>query len=357
MSPSTLKRAISIIALFLYIAAWAQEEPQEKSSCSQKLKEMQKSYELGVLSPIPEALKDCMSGGFTKTEKLQGYRLIILTYLFLDETKKAEQYMNDLLNYEPDYVPNKALDPIEYIRLFDSFNVLPFISFGVGLGANQTSAKLVNSYSVGNSDNSPTKYESGINFNFGASVDLLLVKKLYISAEGYVFLRSFSSTTDVLPRSRLTTEETHTAINLPVTIKYVIGTGKLKPYLRAGVSTDLLLSSQNLMVRTNTNTNQNDFAGPSVDMSPNRNNINLYLVGGVGIAYKLGYGYLFLDGRYLYGMSNFVKVGERYSDFEEKITQYGYIDNDFGLNNIQATIGYMMSLYKVKKKKSKQDIE
>jgi hypothetical protein len=352
-----INRAIAIVALFVCAGAAAQDEPQPKSSCSQKLKEMQKSYELGVLAPIPDALKECMSGGFTKTEKLQGYRLIILTYLFLDETRKAEQFMNELLNYEPDYVPNRALDPIEYIQLYESFNVLPFISFGVGLGANQTSAKLVNSYSVGNSETAPTSYQSGINFNFGASVDLLLVKKLYISAEGYVFLRSFSSTTDVLPRSRLSTEESHTAINVPFTIKYIIGTGKLKPYLRAGAAVDLLLSSQSLMVRTNTTTNQNDFAGPSLDMSPQRNALNLYLVGGVGMGYKLGYGYLFVDARYLYGMSNFSKVEGRYSDFEEKITQYGYIDNDFGLNNIQASIGYMMSMYKVKKKKQKLDLE
>lgn len=323
-----------------------------KSSCSQKLKEMQKSYEQGVLATIPEALSDCMAGGFNKTEKLQAYRLVILSYLFLDETKNAQQAMNDLLVYEPDYQPNKALDPVEYTKLFNSFSVLPYISFGVSIGANQSLVNVGTAYGVGNTEANPVKFTNGIGLNFGACIDVLLYKNLFLATEATYYTKSFKSSQTILNASSLNATESQTSINVPITIKYVIGSRKLRAFLRGGIGIDLLLNATNDMVRENTITSQDDFAGPGVDMSTQRNKLNLSAIAGGGITYKLGYGFAFVDARYIHGLTNYSNAKVRYDYFDDQISNYGYIDPDFGVNNIQISIGYMYSMYRVKKKRS-----
>lgn len=328
---------------------------QAKATCSQKLKEMQKSYELGHIDIIPDGLKPCMNGGFTKVEKIQGYRLIILSYLFLDEPAMARNAMNELLNFEPDYKPNASLDPIDYIKLYNSFRIIPVVSFGLGLGLNNTSVNQVNNFTTGSDPQAITQFVNGTNLLFGAAADVLLYKKIYISTEGYYYTRSYQSNRKVLSNSILAVVEVLNSLQFPVSLKWVVGNRKIRGYLRAGVAPDYLLSSNATMVRENTLTNQNDFAGPSFSLLAQRNAINFSLLAGAGVTYKLGYGYVFLDARYLKGFSNYTKTAARYQNFNTQITNYGYLSDDFGLDNLQATVGYMHNIFKVKSKKIKFD--
>jgi hypothetical protein len=330
-----------------------------QNSCSQTLKEAQKSYEQGQLINIPEKLKVCMTSGFSKIEKLQAYRLIILTYLFLDEQTEAENQMNNLLVFEPDYKPNNALDPIEYINLYKSFRVEPFISLGAVIGANQSRIGLVNNFGVGNVTSNLDKYTPGIGLNFGVSADLILYRKLFITLDGYFSFKNYSSSYTVLSNSqgassRGTSNEAQNWFNVPITLKYIMGNGKLKFFIRGGGAFDFLLLSQNQLVRKNLETSQNDFAGPNLDFSGQRNRINFSIVGGLGLTYKLGYGFLIVDARYMYGLTNIINTDARYKNFDSQITNYGYIDNDLRLTNLQISVGYMHSIFQVKKnKKSK----
>lgn len=350
MINTIFKRFVPIFMLAFALGVKAQEPA--KSSCSQKLKEMQKNYEQGNLVDIPNQLSQCMSYGFSKTEKLQGYRLIILTYLFLDEYKEAEKKMNELLVYEPDYQPNNSLDPIEYISLFRSFRVEPKISFGLTLGLNQTSARLINDFAIGNTNESPTIYQAKTNFNFGASIDYLLYRKLSLTTDVLFMLRSYSSTASVLKTSELNSAESQTSINVPLTLKYTFGLKKLNFFIRGGIAVDYLMSAEAQLIRRNLETNQNDFAGPNVNVMNHRNKINFAGVLGGGVTYKLGYGFIFIDARYCYGLSNISLEAQRYKSFKSEITNYGYLDNDVALNNLQISVGYMYSLFRVKKKLS-----
>lgn len=327
------------------------------NSCSQKLREMVKNYEQGYLDIIPNSLQDCMNSGFTSTEKLQAYRLIILTYLYLDENQKASEYMNMLLKYEPDYKPNRTLDPIEFINLYNKFNINPYISFGIGVGANQTRPLLINDFSAGDKRQYPSTYQNGISYNFSAYLDVMVVKNLFFTTEFQFLNRSFTSKSNVISSSDNTSNEIQSAFVLPLTFKYMIGNGNFKPYLRAGFSPEYLISSNSDIVRVNKfNSNQNDYAGPNTDLSAQRNKLNFAFLAGVGAAYKLGYGYLFLDIRYLYGISNYNNVTERYKYFDDQVSNYGYISNDFKIDQVQASFGYMKNLYKVKTKRNKQTV-
>lgn len=336
-----------------------------ESSCSQKIKEAQKSYEQGLLSNISNLLMPCMDGGFNKSEQLQSYRLIIMSYLFLDEQEAASKYMNDLLVYDPDYKPNPTLDPIEYVSLYNSFKVNPVISLGFLVGASYTSPNVVNSYGVGDIASSPAVYKAGISPQGAISIDVQLYKRLFLTADAFVAQKAFKSTGQVLAYSQYESAETQVNLDIPVTLKYLIGKKKLKFYVRGGLVLHDVLSASSQMSRTNTQTKVNEFVATTVDLTRQRNKINMSAVFGAGINYKLGYGYLVLDARYYWGLSNVVKSSERYNNdatdpknnFVNQISSYGYIDNDLSLNSIQVSLGYMYTIYKVKKKKIKYALD
>lgn len=323
-----------------------------QNSCSQTLKQAQKKYEQGSIETIPSLIEPCIKTGFSRIELLQAYRLMILSYLFLDEQESAERWMNNLLEYEPDYKPNVTLDPIEYINLYKSFRVEPFFSLGVALGVNQARPRMVNNFGLGNTVLSPSVYTPGIGLNLGVTFDLILYRSLFLTADGILSFKNYSSVSNVLPKSNVSSNESQTWINVPLTLKYVIGRGKFKFFLRAGGSFDLLLSDQSALVRKNTQTGQNEFAGPNVDLASQRNKINFSALAGAGFTYKVGYGFIILDARYYYGLTNISNPETRYKDFNTQITRYGYLDNDIALDNFQISIGYMYSLYKIIKIKN-----
>jgi hypothetical protein len=360
--PITKIKAQSISALDSTIEVYGKEKTI--SSCGFKWKEAQKKYEAGLLQEVPPLLLPCLAAGFTKSEKIQAYRLLILTYIFLDEQDLSEKYMNELLVFEPDYLTDKELDPVEYRNLFEKFKVNPVFSYGFLLGGNLTSARLVNDFGVANMETSPSTYQAGYGFHVGLSSDFLLSKKLLFNSEIYFDINGFKNSDKVLPSSRTDVSESDIFIKLPLTIKYMIGKKKLKYFVRAGVGISYLLTSSATMVRVNTESNQNDFAGPSISMKSQRNALNSFAILGGGIHYKMGYGYLIIDARYNFGLSNLSKSSERYSNqngisnsFLSQISPYGYVDNDFSLNNISLSAGYLFTIYKIKKVKTEVKLE
>ncbi|MDX2190602.1 MAG: outer membrane beta-barrel protein [Bacteroidota bacterium] len=323
-----------------------------QSSCSQVLKEAQKSYEQGNLETIPDKLSGCLSNGFTKIEMLQAYRLVILSHLFLDNLQEAERSMYQLLRFEPDYKPNDALDPIEYTNLYRSFRVQPLVSFGALVGVNRSSPRVITNYGTGNTSSNPTRYFPGTNFNFGITLDIAIYKKLYATVDALYTSKSYSSISSVIPNvSEVTSNEALSNIDLPFTLKYHPGNRKLRVFIRGGAAAHLMLSSGSQVIRRDINKGQNEFDGPNVDFKSQRTPLNFSAVVGGGLTYKLGYGFLTLDARYFYGLTNIAASEKRYENYLTQITNYGYLDNDFYLDNIMLNVGYMYSIYSVKKNK------
>ncbi|MDX2196591.1 MAG: porin family protein [Cytophagales bacterium] len=326
------------------------------TSCAQILKQAQKNYDQGQLESIPALLKDCISYGFTKPEKIAAYRLIILTNLFLDEQAQAESNMRQLLILEPDYKPNKSLDPIEYINLYNSFKAIPFLSLGIFFGANNSNSKVVNHFSVHDTKSYSPTLSPSISFHGGIGVEWLLKPYLFLSTDVMFALRSFTTANKVYALSEVTSTESQAHIELPLTMKIsFFNSKKLRPFIRAGTAFALLMSSSGKLQRKSTTTNQIDFEGRDLDLKPQRNGFNMCMVAGAGLNYKVGYGYMSLDVRYLYGMSNLVNSEVRYNYFDEQLTNYGYIDSDISLNSLQISLGYYYSLYKVKKISTKNN--
>lgn len=332
--------------IFVALCSWS-IPAHAQISCSQVLKEAQKNYEQGVLEQIPSSLKNCMLS-YTKTEKIAALRLIILTYLFLDEMDQAKSNMKSLVNMEPDYKPDPALDPAEYINLFNDFAVIPKYLIGVNAGTIYTMPTLVNDYTLGSNPSESTKYSNSAFFQGGISLEYGLSKKFFLGLDVHLNLQNFASTRNVYAQSTLEAQETLISTETPLTFKYLLGSKNLKYYLRVGIAPSHVVSSTIEMTRKSPT--GDDVKSSVVDNVSNRNPLNFYLQAGGGVTYKVGYGYLFCDLRYAHGLTNISNPDNRYAfkNFETQITNYGYIENDLYLRNVMVSFGYMYSFYKVK---------
>ncbi len=73
---------LSLLILIFSIGIKAQEE-----DCSFTLTKAQKLFDAGTIEQIPQILQPCIDNGFTEEDKLQAYKLIILSYLFDNNIK------------------------------------------------------------------------------------------------------------------------------------------------------------------------------------------------------------------------------------------------------------------------------
>jgi hypothetical protein len=339
-----LKVLISI--LFIFVSVFS-TSVLGQNICSQNLKKAQKEYDEGRLSEVPVTLEECLKEGFTKDQKLQAYRLLILTYLFTDELELAEQNLLKLLNEDPEYTINPLLDPAEFTTLYNTYNTSAVISIGLTGGPNQTRVHLHQAYSTDNSNNKAT-YKPHFGFQTGLSADILLKKRFQLNTGLQLVQKSYEYKNKLFQYTNLDLKESQLWMELPVALKYNFRyKKKLIPYLYAGASVNLFLSSIGKLTRIS-DAGNNDASGPNVKLGSLRNRFNYSALIGGGLKYKIGYSYLCLDLRYAYGLKNIVNTSKRYSD-SNLIYFYGYLDSDISINNLFVSVGYFKSFYKPKK--------
>lgn len=334
-------------SLLFFSVSLAQED------CAIALRNGQKFYEEGLLEKVPPLLAPCINSGFNKEEKVQAYRLLILTYLFDDKMVEAEVYMEKLLKQEPEYQINDVIDPIEFIQLYESYRTLPIYSLGIFGGVNKTLGMQTEAYGINNVENKKATYSpKGMGVQFGIKANFFVMKNLEFNVNAQYINQKFEYKNALYDFTELTSNESQTLISLPLSFTYDIMTGKYTPYIRLGGSMAYLLNSNTNLVRTYTDGSHTDVAGPSISLTSQRQRWNFGLIGGAGVKYKIPRGSIFLDARYCKGLNNQTIPENRY-DNTELLYKYFYVDDDFKVDNIQISVGYNRNFYKPKKKNSK----
>ena len=69
----------------------------------------------------------------------------------------------------------------------------------------------------------------------------------------------------------------------------------------------------------------------------------------IQVKMNIKFGYFMLDARYHIGFLNNTNTDTRYSQ-DYKWANYGYVDDDFTLNSLFVSIGYVYPIYRTKKK-------
>jgi hypothetical protein len=320
-----------------------------ENRCVQLLRDAEKTYEAGHIDVIEDMLLSCIrKDGFSKFEKLQAYRLIILSKLFDDKDEEANAYFLELIKTDPEYQVNTVTDPSEFIDLFNSYRTKPIYALGFKVGMNATKPNSFVPYGVYNTGENTGSYKGLLNFQFGFNADVYLNKKFTLGADLLLSFKKYQYKNTLLEYTELVSKETQLWLELPVVLKYTMGQKKLRYYLQGGAAVSALLNSTANITRKDVSTQSNQAIGPDVNTHNLRNMFNYSLVAGGGVRYKAGYGYVVIDVKYMYGLNNISNTNNKYSN-SDLVYKYGYIDNNFTLNSLMFSVGYYKSFYKPKK--------
>ncbi len=351
---------LSFFILVFFITAipvFAQDQ------CAISLSEAEDQYEQGRLYEIPVLIQSCIEDGFTNEEKVRAYRLLTLTYLFLDYQEKADLSYLELLKLSPEFTTNEELDPMEIINQHNKFTTRPIYYLTLAkIGFNFSSASVLLDYSISQSMNNTDKYSSVVGFHIGFGGEMVVYKNLHLSGEFFVSRKNLHLTDTHWDYYTTNMDINHTELELPIMLKYNFFRGKVNPFISAGVSPAFLTESsiQNIegIYRITGTEGEPDEEfpvqpRPKIGTTKMKNRINYSLLLGAGINYKIGLDYLVLEARYSKGMLNVTDVKNRWREDipEARDLKFptGHVDDDFKLNNLSFFIGYVRPLYKPRK--------
>jgi len=355
-----MKKLLFYLLFFLFsgAAVFAQE-----TSCSQVLKKAQATFEQGRIYEIEKMIKPCMEEGFTKDEMIAAWKLLSLTYLYSNEKEKSENAMQQFLKLDPEYEINEALDPAEFINLYNRYRTTPIYILGIKGGGNITQINVLNTYSLAafepGSEKYTGSYEDKPGFQFGLFAQRPISKRFTIAGSLNFLRQSYLFKYDKLfDYESLDFKEDFSCISLPLSLNLKFGNNKkLIPAIYLGCIPAFRAKSTSKVSRIDLLAGKRtEVSNETINTKNLRKNVSFMAMGGVELKIKnvIGRGYLLFDFRYSYSLNNIVKKENRFSD-NNLLYNYMYVDNDFKLTSFQFSMGYGIPIYKpiLKKVKSK----
>lgn len=351
-----MRRFILFLTIaFFSINLFSQQE------CAYILEGAQEMFDAGLIETVPDTLSGCLETGFTNEEKLQAYKLIILSYLFDDNIEKADEFMLKFLTDYPAYEP-VATDPREFVLLMETYDTDPVLMLGGGVGANFSFPMLTEPFGVQNVLSDVTSLVPGrTGFHGSFMLEREIQPRLNFLGEvtgAYVVFDSYlgdetaatTSTAEVTDYSRIKYYESQTQLRIPVSISYDLTSGNFRPYVRIGIEPGMLFTARAEGIREYTNLARSPIEIANVDIINIRRMFNVWGFAGTGFNYNLGPGDVFLDLRFHMNLLSQVRPGSDLYQYPELTMSMYYVPEKILLNNFSVTAGYMFPLYRPKKK-------
>src|SRR5688572_11347741 len=205
-----------------------------QSTCTQTLRTARSTYDQGRLHELPVLLDGCIKSGFTQQERVEAYKLLTLAYIYLEEPKKADEAMLNLLRTDHYFEINEATDPAEFVALYKTFRTNPIYRLGGKIGVNASQPNVVEAVEA-NEGTSEYKYRISVQFHIAA--DIPLTNTLTFCPELGLMQRSFKYE-NVLNQQdttfTTTAIEKQTWLSLPLTLQYTFPKIRFKPYIGIG---------------------------------------------------------------------------------------------------------------------------
>lgn len=353
------------------ISVFAQDQ------CAISLSAAEDKYEQGRLYEISAIIEECLKEGFTDEEKVRAYRLLTLTYLYLNYQEKADSTFLKLLNIAPDYKTNDAADPMELIYHSEKFTTKPIFYLNGKVGLNFSLANKLLDYSLSNSLTESGKYTWDLGFIVGVGAEMVIWKDLHLAGELFYSRKSVRLSDTHFGFYTTNMEIIHRELEVPLMLKYNFFKGKVNPFCFGGLSPSFLAQSSSSNISGNY---LEEDETPPVNLPDEivttrmKNKFNYSVLFGGGINYKFGLNYLVFEARYSIGMLNVTNNGNRFNLGSQRETPGGtidgainepdgvffpegrelkfppgHIDDDFKLNNLSILVGFVRPLYKPRK--------
>jgi hypothetical protein len=317
---------------------------------------------------LENAIKSVGKNAFTQSEKVEALQILVLSYIYLEEPKKADDKMIELLKSDH-FFELTGSEPIEFQNLYKKFRKYPVFKLGLKFGVNQAQVNTIKNYYVLGESEGKGVYSSSIALQYGLSFEKALIKQqLFINPEAFLstLVLNYKNTSiyhddpaldGITQRPASVTHKiTQQRIQLNILAQYIIGNNeslnrKLTPYIFGGPAIAYLSSSS--FTGEHAIESKDNVKGETIDNTERYNPINVSLIAGAGARLKIGGLYISGDLRYQYGFFNVVNGDNRYKDnttnMQKLLWQYAYVDNDFSINQIVFNIGLIYPIFSPKK--------
>lgn len=324
-----------------------------QSTCAQTLRLAQSVYEQGRLHELEGLLATCLENGFTDEEKVNAYKLLTLTYIYLEEPEKADRTMLSLLQTNNEYAPNDAVDPAEFVALYHTFRTWPIYRIGLKLGSVAAQPTVVSADYV---NDGISEYTSGYGFIAGFSFEIPLTGKLQkftINPEPTFAIRTFGSSNKDADSVLVTSStETQTIVSLPICLQYrFFEKGKTNFYAALGASADLLVAASK-RIDSKRGDDNSPVEEKTFVVSSQRNKFNSNFIAAIGFKRKVGKGYFVGEARYQMGLLPMLTKADTYENLT-MVTDYKSVDAIYKINSVSLSLGYILNRYNPKKLSSK----
>jgi hypothetical protein len=319
----------------------------------------QSVYDQGRLHELEDIItKGLAVGDCDQQTKVNLYKLLTLAYIYLEEPQKADDSMLKLLQTDHYFEINEAVDPAEFVALYNTFRTHEIYRVGAKLGVNASQPNVVNSVTA--IELAPgSEYKYGIAIHFGGAVDVPLNDKMTLHGELLYLQKKFELDlkvdrgldSDGKPLSQeFQGFETQNYLSLPLSVEYKIADKKYNPFVTGGFSIDYLLSDKLKSIRI-----RDDAASipeTTFDLKPHRENINISVLIGAGVKLKMGGGYFIAEVRYIYGITNVNSTETAFAN-QQATWDQGYADPVFKVTSLAVSGTYVLNIFNPKKNKIK----
>jgi outer membrane protein with beta-barrel domain len=357
---NNMRYAYLFIAVIVSHMAVAQE--RQANACVQNIETAQQRYDEGRIQDIQALLTGCLeAGNYTKAEESQALRLLTLSYIFLDDEDKSEATILRLLMANHEFEVNPAIDPTEFINLYDRYRTKPLFNLGVRYIVNFAQPVVTGLNSTLNLRNNRPTYSTvfgnfglGLNFEYEFAHNLVIYPE--IQYKSMTVASTFSQTGTLGTPDYITIDlfENQSWLSLPVSVKYLFNFKSLpfiKAYVNLGGSVDFLLNTNIPSDKGKLQTLNDPVVGFTIKDSNDHNRLNFGILAGAGITYKMGEGFIAIEGRYLYSFTKLVKPEAVLNPGSPEKFNTGSQEDIYSLNHIAISLGYTWHIYFPKKRK------
>lgn len=337
----------------------------QADDCETTLNRAVDEFNAGHFYAIPMTLERCLDQ-FSREQRQRAYLLLTQTYLLLDDPIGSRQSYLALLDANPEFVPDTSLHPIDVIYLSKRFTATSIFSWFVKAGANTSIPRVINDVSAFGVV-VHKKYYLSAGYQLSGGIELNLAEKVDVRAELLYLQAAFRQEKVHFERDNQLVNERQSWFSLPVTLVYRDNVGKYRPFGYVGYSLQYLVGSRTEITLTNDKPDFNSESGdreqtretsPALISRFKRNPFNQALVFGGGVKLKVGLDFLFVDLCYTAGLRNVTSARNRYANYgadplsaefvgsTEASIRYGHVDDDYRLDNICISLGFLRPLYK-----------
>jgi hypothetical protein len=347
-----IKNYIVIVSLTL----WGHVGYTQSVSCAQTLRLAQATYEEGKLHQVPHLLESCLITGFTTQEKVSAYKLLTLTYLYLEEPALADKAILLLLQTDPYFEVNQTVDPAEFIALYNSFRTRPIFRIGIVLGANASQPNVQHFSPTAIQSSTHFKHDYG--FQFGINLDIPITSNLTLNTPIILQQKSFlidqkierGNDINQVPQFNTTTgKENQSWLTFPISIQYLIKASRLNPYVAIGISPEYALNRK-LTIET---IQSNAGAVQEKTYELQRNNFNASAHVSAGLKMRIFGGYVTGEIRYQHGLLNVNELASTFVD-NDLIFDNSWSDPTLKMNTLVVSAGYIQNIFHPKKLKRRK---